>query len=272
MDRSAIEAVSELALRADSHRFPATAIPTVILQTAQGERIVSLEDFGLGRSRFRGNYATTSLSSFIGHVLATSPKSDGFIDPANMQAVVFFNLGTPNAPGHGDHRATLSLKKTAAYAALLDAAKRKHNQRSLAEWVEDWREFLTPVRDGKPSADTIAKVVAAIRDITVKTAREVTKVERDLGTTTSAMASIDAQSQHVLPEGFLFEAEPYAGLPKRVFNLRLGAVAVDDANLALTLRIQQAESVDEQIAEDFEKVLREGLSEAVSLSIGSFTP
>jgi len=273
MDRSAIDAIVELALRADGTRSLDTLTPTVILHTNEGERIVSLEPYGAGRTRFRGTYATGSLPSFIAQVLANVDgrgKVDGFIEPEKMQAVVFFNLGTAVSPGHGDHRSTLTLKKTAAFASLLTAVSRPHTQRSLAEWIEDWREFLTPVTDGQPNGDTIAKVIAAVRDITVKTAREVTNVERDLGTTTSAMASIDAQSKHVLPEGFLFETEPYAGLPKRTFTLRLGSQSSDD-KIVLTLRIQQAESIDEKIAQDFEKVLRDGLGDTANLSLGTFS-
>jgi len=270
MDRSAIEALSELTLRADGNRHLDTATPTVILHGESGETIVSLEKFGAGRARYRGHYTTTSLSSFIATVLdTTEEKSVGFIEPSAMMAVVYFNLGTAANPGHGDHLASLTLKKTAAYAALLNFVGRPHKQRALAEWIEDWREFLTPVSDGKPTGATIAKVIAAVRDITVTTAGEVNKVERDMGSSTSAMARVDAQSQHVLPEGFLFETEPYAGLPKRVFELRLGAIT-SDKDLALTLRIQQAESQAEKIAQDFETVLTEGLGDKVTLSIGEF--
>lgn len=271
MDRSAVEAIGELALSAAYHRHLNTDTPAIILRTKEGEAVTSIEKYSKGRARYRGHYTTTSLSSFIATVLATAEnQAVGFIEPSEMLAVVYYNLGTAADPGHGDHLASLTLKKTAAYASLLLMAGRKHSMRTLAEWVEDWREFLTPVSDGKPNGDTIAKVIAAIREITVSKAREVTKVERELGASTSAMASVDAQSKHVLPEGFLFTTEPYAGLPPRTFELRMGVVVADSDDINLTLRIQQAESQAEKIAKDFEAVLTDGLGDKVTLSIGAF--
>lgn len=272
MDQSSVQSIAGYALAADGKRYLDTDTRTVILRTENGgEKIVSLEPYGAGRARYRGTFATVSLDAFIAHVaLAEAGESVGFVDPERMSATVYFNLGTPDDPGHGDHLAKLVLPKTAAYSALLQSVSRAHSQRTLAEWIEDWRDFLVPTTDGKASGDSIAKVVAAIRDVTVKTAREVTTEERDFGTTQSAMASVDAQSRHVLPGGFLFTCEPYAGLPARTFSLRLGVVTTDD-KVGFTLRIQQAEQQDELIAKDFEAVLSKGL-EKVDLSIGTFTP
>ena len=74
-----------------------------------------------------------------------------------------------------------------------------------------------------------------------------------------------------LPSGFEFRCVPYAGLPPRVFRLRLGVNTGGD-KLTLVLRIQQAEQHTEAIAEDFRATLAAKLGTASTLTLGTFTP
>ncbi|MCV5132407.1 DUF2303 family protein, partial [Escherichia coli] len=65
-----------------------------------------------------------------------------FIDADNMRAVSVLNLGTIDEPGHADNTATLKLKKTAPFSALLSVNGERNSQKSLAEWIEDWADYL----------------------------------------------------------------------------------------------------------------------------------
>jgi uncharacterized protein YfdQ (DUF2303 family) len=276
MDRSAIQAIAELAVDAQRATVLDTDTPAVILRNNQGmQEIDSLELFQPGRSRYRGNYETRAIDAFASYVTTTHAASADvpavFIDPEHMFATAFFNLGTLEHPGHGDHRAVLKLKPTAAYAALRQATTRALDQRSLHDFIEDWRDIIQPVYDQKPDATRLVSALAAVRDVTIETARKTNNVERDLGATRSTMESVDAKSTHTLPHGFIFSTTPYEGLGGVDFRLRLGVLTGGD-KLAFALRIQQAEKVEEDIATDFHRRLQHRLVDHASLLIGTFTP
>lgn len=278
MDSSAVKSIGQLAIEAaNANRIDATT-PAIILTDSNGRQTVcSIEHLQEGRSRYRGTFATQNLGAFADYVVATvdnnAPRTPaaGFIDPDHASAVAYFNLGDHEHPGHGDNTAALTLKPTAAYAALLATTQRALDQRTLHDFLEDWRDNITVLVDGQPRDNGIANALAAVRDITVEQARKVQHVERDFGATRSAMESVDARSTLTLPSGFEFKAVPYEGLQERTFRLRLGVNTGGD-KLSLTLRIQQAEQLSEDIARDFLARLAAKLGTASTLTLGTFTP
>src|SRR6185312_10514494 len=279
MDRTAIEAIGQLAIEAAAGNRLSTDTPAIILTARDGsQRVESLEHLQPGRSRLRGKFTSTALQDFAEFVVtryevAGDPApAQGFIDTDKMAATVYFNLGDHEHPGHGDHLATLALKPTAAYAALAAACSRPLGQRELHDFLEDWRDNTFALYDGATDdGKPYSAALAAVRDITVETARSVNSVERDMGATRSAMESVDAKSKLVLPSGFLFKAVPFEGLQERTFTLRLGVNTGGD-KLTLVLRIQQAEAITEAIAKDFRDRLAAKLGAASSLTLGTFTP
>lgn len=279
MDSTAINRIGELAVSAEKANRLGTPTAALILGNGGGaQRVESIEQLQATRARFRGKFATAQLQDLADYVVARTKNNvrapgqvQGFIDTADMSAKVFFNLGDDSLPGHADHTAALKLKPTAAYAALLAATARPLDQRALHDFVEDWRDLIVPLFDGAPDATRLANTLAAIRDITIETARKVNLVERDMGATRSAMETVDARSSLTLPGGFEFTASPYEGLAVRTFRLRLGVNTGGD-KVALVLRIQQAEQVTEQIARDFRTRLAALLGTACPLTLGTFTP
>jgi uncharacterized protein YfdQ (DUF2303 family) len=276
MDRHTLDTICTLAIQAERARHLDTDTPAIILTHSNGgEAIQSIEHLQPGRSRYRGKFLTNQLGAFADHVKLSvkshNEQAKAFIDADHACATAYFNLGDHEYPGHGDHTAQLQLKPTAAYDVLCQVTKRSLTQRQLHDFVEDWRDIIAPVYDGVADAKRMASALAAIRDITVAEARNTTHVERDMGASRSAMESVDAKSSHTLPSGFLFCTAPYEGLPTRTFRLRLGVVTGDD-KLTLTLRIQQAEQVLEDITRDLCYELATRLGDASSLIVGSFTP
>ncbi|MBN8921622.1 MAG: hypothetical protein BGP10_15850 [Rhodanobacter sp. 68-29] len=279
MDQSAIVTLSRLAVEAEEANRLDTDTPAVILTNRDGtQHIESIEHLQPGRSRYRGKYTSNALADFAGYVTRTHENGlaqgqpQGFIDPANMACAVFFNLGDGEHAGHADHTASLKLKPTAAYAALRAALAKAHDQRSLHDFIEDWRDAIVPMTAGEPDTTRrIPSVLAAVRSITIDEARSSTHDDRDFGATRSTMESVDAKSAHTLPSGLVFRCAPYEGLPGREFRLRLG-VSTGADKLVLVLRMQQAEAVEEAIAADFRAALADKLSTACSLVLGTFTP
>ncbi|KMJ42614.1 hypothetical protein ABT74_06625 [Salmonella enterica subsp. enterica serovar Typhimurium] len=96
------------------------ACPTALLPAGTG--VESLERFALERFRFRGTMTTTSIEDFVryskGYASATE-KARCFIDADHMTARSVFNIGTLDNPGHADNAASITLKQTAPFRALL---------------------------------------------------------------------------------------------------------------------------------------------------------
>jgi hypothetical protein len=58
-----------------------------------------------------------------------------------MTARSVFNIGTLDNPGHADNVASITLKKTAPFRALLQIDGRRLKQKQIAEWLEDWSDY-----------------------------------------------------------------------------------------------------------------------------------
>ncbi len=96
------------------------ACPTALLP--QNTSVESLERYSLERFRFRGAMDTTSIDDFVRYSVAYAleeEKARCFIDADNMLARSIFNIGTLDNPGHADNVASIKLKKTAPFRALL---------------------------------------------------------------------------------------------------------------------------------------------------------
>lgn len=273
-DRDALELIQQTAVLAADVKCIANGLALVVPDRTN---IQSAEPYADGRFRFRGTYRTNTLAELIGY---TSARRDAaatppvvFVNAEDGEAKAFFNLGTVESPGHGDDTAQLSLKRTAGYAALLQHTGRPLKQRELAEFLEDWFDCVAPTYPDNdlPVRASISAAIAAIRDITVTKTAETNSEEKELMTSASAFAQVEAKSKNRLPTGFHFTVKPYDGFEDRGFNLRLSVQADDEKGPRLALRIVGLSDVTEQIAAEFEQKLRAGL-DGVPVYRGTFTP
>lgn len=234
-------------------------------------KLVSLEQYEAGRSRFRGALSTNSLHDFSDYVIGRNgPAAKGFVDQDAMSCRVFFNLGTELVPGHADDTATLQLKPTAAYKALRALAGEPQTQKELAEWMEDWHPQLTAT-DTAGNALSIVKAIAAVRNITIKASAERNHAEGNFSNNTSSMDAIEAASQDTLPAALHFSIVPYDGLAVRVFTLRLSVLTSADKP-TLKPRWVGEEQQREEIAQEFKGVLAKEVGGSAILTLGSFNP
>lgn len=148
------------------------ACPTALLP--DGTNVESLERFSLERFRFRGAMGTTSIEDFVryskGYASATE-KARCFIDADNMTARSIFNIGTLDNPGHADNVASISLKQTAPFRALLQINGQRLKQKQIAEWLEDWSDYLLAF-DAEGGAMQISQAAQAVRRITIQQATQ----------------------------------------------------------------------------------------------------
>ena len=265
MDSSAIQLIQDTAIQAAQSNRLNTNTPAVIL----GDEIKSIESLQEGRSRFRGKMSTESLQDFIKYT-KDHPGGSGFVDAENVAAKVFFNLGDTEFPGHGDWTATLKLKPTAEYAAMLAVIGKRLSQRDMIDFAEDWAGNVTAIAaDG--STINMSKALAAIRKLTIKATAEATHTEKDFGARKSSIEDIEASADDGLPYAFGFTATPYTDLSIRSFTLRLSVLTGGDKP-QLVLRAIALDSAKEAIAQEFKQKLQDGIGSDATLYLGSFTP
>lgn len=255
MDKSAVQHIQE------SANIPAiikqlqelgTDIPTLV--TPNQMEVASMEKYMTNPSRYRMAYSTTSIDDFIGY--CTEFEKEGatcFVDAESMTAKTIFDLGTIDLPEHKEHKATLSLKKTAAFKALLRSDGEKMSQKAAAEFLEDWKD-CTSILNQNGEAMTMQQAARSLRDLTIESAREVNSQVNDFSESMSAMEKIEAKNQHSLPSAVIFNCVPYLALGDRAFTIRLSIITGGDRP-AIGFRIVRIDAIEEEIAIEFKDKL-----------------
>lgn len=267
MEAKAIQLIQDTAVLANAKALdtftPSIALPATVT-------VVSLEKFQQTRSRFRGALETSSLRDFSEYVQAQADGStSGFVDSDDMTCTVFFNLGDQDNPGHGDFRAKLTLKKTAAFVALERAAGSKHAQKELSDFIEDWAPNLQALTQDGTEIE-LRRAAGAIRSITIEQARKSEHVVGDMSASRSAMEQIEAKSADGLPAELLFSVIPYEGLQARTIQLRVAVLTGGDQPV-LRLRWIGEAQLREDLAQEFKQVVALEVGESTDLTIGNFT-
>ncbi|WP_151994671.1 YfdQ family protein [Buttiauxella massiliensis] len=270
LDGGAIQQVKDLVLSGyHLGDIGGLACPTAMLP--KDVSVESLERFGFTRFRFRGAMDTTSIDDFVrysvGYASAEEPARC-FIDAQNMSARSVFNIGTLDNPGHADNVSTIKLKQTAPFRALLAIDGDRLSQKQIAEWLEDWSDYLTAFdADGKTMS--IAQAAQAVRRITIQQATQADHEDGDFTGKKSLMQSIEASSKDVMPVAFEFKCVPYEGLGERAFSMRNSLLKSSEP--CFVLRIVQLEAQEEAIANEFRDLLIGKFNEKpVDTFIGNF--
>lgn len=101
----AIQLITDTSLIAAAKKL-GTNTPTVV--PPEGAKIVCLEQFSAGRSRFRSTFSTSSLLDSGNYVIGRAvADAQGFINQDEMTCAVLFKLDTEEVSGHADDRAVL---------------------------------------------------------------------------------------------------------------------------------------------------------------------
>jgi len=262
MNLEAIEKIQNLALNASKVE---TDMATIALP--RDVSIESLEKYMDTPYSFKGRFITNYIDAFAGYI-NKQDQSICFIQTDIMQADAFFDLGTTEEPGHGNHKASLKLSKTPAYARLCKLDDTTFSQRDLIEVLQDWRNYITPVDIDGESID-IKKAVGALQTIEIKAESASEHTETDFTASRSALDKIEANSKGTTkPVGFIFTCQPYSEFTQRDFYLPMSIITTRDKPM-LKLRIEQFEDIQYQIAIEFENKLSDAIKDSV-IHIGAF--
>lgn len=223
------------------------------------------------RRRARGSMGTAYVAPFAQYAQAyAGPGAAVFVDAAEMKACAVLDLGTKEHPGHADNRAQLALVKTAAYAALLQINGRGQSQQQLAEFIEDWGQAAQLQFFAASGEVPQGKALAAIRRITIESARKVESEEQQLSANRTAFESVQATSHEPLPTTIYYTTKPYADLPERMFVLRL-SILTGDKSPTLVLRIQNLEAHTEAMGQELAALVFDAIGGAMPVLLGSYS-
>lgn len=233
-----------------------------------GYTIKRLDYYNAQPERFRGVFTTTSIHHFVEYA---NEQGEVFclVNADDMCAVSYFDLGNPEQPGHGEHRARLNLKITAPFQELLQDNGKTFSQKRFAEWLEDWREFITPMSgDDKPI--DIKQAIQAVRKVTINEMKSAEHSQNTFSSAKSTMEKMDANSESNLPEKLTFTCQPYSELSIYEFQTRISLIT-SGSEPVFTFRIIQLETAQEKMAQEFCDTLGAGLErEEARVFIGDF--
>lgn len=226
--------------------FPSIALP-------ESYKLVDLEHMMPNRNQFRGTLHTANLDEFVRyHENYQLEGNQCFVDAEKMRAQTIFDLGTQSAPGHCKHRANLQLKKTSLFSNLLSINERQQGQKNLAEWIEDYSDFIQVfTAAGEKIGNAIAS--SAVRNMTfeAKQGRETSVDDFSHHQSEYESMAVRSKGELPMPAVFKFTCVPYLGLEERTFEMRMSAIG----NEVLVLRIKKLEQHEEEMAEEFKDKL-----------------
>ena len=271
LDSNAISQIQDMTVASLSlNAIEKSLCPAIVLPN--DFKVSSLENLQEGRFRFRGEMKTTSISDFVKYSIKNAIEEgvSCFIDADEMSAKTIFNIGTIGEPGHADNTALVKLKQTSPFAALLKIDGVKHRQKELAEWLEDWRDYLIAF-DADGNVLDIKQAISAVRRITIESTRSAEHEDHDFSAKRSVLENVEARSKDVMPTAFQFTCTPYDELKERSIKLRYSVLTGGDVPV-LVLRIVQLENLEEQIAQEFRNLLCDEFDESdIETFIGKFS-
>lgn len=272
IDKDAIKALTE----AESISAASTAVEIGLVQNngalalPEDFKLHDLEPYLPSRRRMRGSMTTTTANDFGAYVKKNAEAGAMvFVDKNNMHAVAVLNLGTTDAPGHCDNKATFKAERTAAYHALLSfVGANARKQVEVAEFFEDWADLLAFRNDS--GEVPLAKAIGAVRNLTIEASKKLNATEGNLSATRSTFESVQATSEDPIPTYVTFTTEPYFGLQSRAFVLRVSILTTGEKPL-LSLRIIKQEQHDEEMAQELAELVRGVVDEGFPVAIGTFS-
>lgn len=268
MDKAAIEQIQLSQAVAETQLAINAKLAHPLLAAHKDFQLNDLERYMPNKARFTGLLRTKSIGDFAAYSLAN--KEDGtqcFIDKDNANATVIFNLGNATLAGHADFKATLELEKTAEYQALLKCNDQHLDQKTLAEFMEDWADFITAL-DSEGEVINLTKAISAVRRLTIEANAKAEHEVQDFRSSRSALENIEAKTDNGLPSQLLFQCVPYSELPEFSFYARLSVITGEKPKLSF--RIKRLEKVQDDIMESFKEIVVGKFDNKIPTYLGVF--
>ena len=271
MDQSAIKELQKAELgRIISQALSEQLTTTPLVAVPDSFSIKSLEQYMPNLANYRGAFSTPSLKDFrLYNTEFSQAGAKCFVNGDAMSAKTIFDLGDVVAPLHKEHTANIKLERTSAYKALLNNNDTVNDQKEMANFLEDWTDYISASSMTGESMTT-AQAAKALRDMTIESAREINSNVQDYGETLSAMERIEAKNKDLLPNFITFTCRPYNDLKEYQFKLRLSVLTSFDKP-KISCRIIQLEQLQEDMVQEFKSLIEDAIIETdIEVFIGNF--
>ncbi|WP_347989469.1 DUF2303 family protein [Methylomonas sp. AM2-LC] len=273
MDATAIKAIQNDATTKYINEVLAVDLNNIAVAIPDNAKLQSIEAFQLVPNKYRAKFITHLLGEFLSYIdQHGSSDTDVFIDAENEKAKAIIDLGNPLEPKWGKHTATLILKKTPSFAALLQADNAAFSQQLFIDFIEDYNDHIAffTEEDGNVIEISNQKAISILRKLTVNSSSNNEHQVSNFAASASAMEKIEVKAgEYQLPSYFIFNSRPYEGFSDQSFKCSLRTVH-HEKNVNLKYRIMQKESQLEIIAEEFRHHIKNGINEAdIYIAIGT---
>lgn len=260
MDNTAIQQIqksSGIPELIDSLNRIGTEVPLFL--APEDFKLTSLERYMENRANYRLAYKTISLSAFIKYCnINGNGTATCFVDSERMLATAIFDLGTEELPGHQRHTATVTLRKTAPYKALIDTCNVRLSQKEAAEFIEDWSDYIK-INNESGKEISSKEASRSFRTMTIEAIRELRTHSGDFNHSQTAMEKIEANKLGDLPAEIIFDCEPYLDFTPVKFKVRVSVLTAAQSP-QITFKIVRHEATQEELAELFLLELKDGVT------------
>ena len=105
--------------------------------------IVELDDYSLEPRFYKASLKTSNVEHFLKYVGDHKCwATQVFVDPDKATAIAILDIGTPEEPQKGVHRARLELRETPEMVALRQLVSKPVGQEQLLDFFTDWEHLL----------------------------------------------------------------------------------------------------------------------------------
>lgn len=264
MEKAALEKLESLIIAA--HDQVETLVP--IYAMPEGARFEDLEKFGGAPLFMRAQYTTERISDYVAYLASENQQGNTsvFVDPDGSGSEAVIDMGNHDNPQWARHRATLEMKHTSEFQALLDASNATHCQRGLVEFLEDNAHVIQSYAGDE--AISIGQAISAIRKVDIAATANAGFEENDFQRKRTHMEEIEAKSKGgKLPTRIEFKTAPFVETESRTINVRI-YLHTGGQEPAFKIRIVAREHMLREVADEIELRLREKLDSVVPVYVG----
>lgn len=220
-------------------------------------KVTSLEPYLDRPARHKAHVHTESIKAFIGYAefnVAHTGKPlvlvrDGMHD-RHLCATLLFDFGDNSKPSWRDNTASIRVPMSAEGKAAKDAIGRVA-QREFAEWLEDWRDYISAY-NGEDQM-TVANAVRAVRNLKIEARASHESSAGDLQASRTSMEEIEAKARDGmrLPTRIHFACTPFPEMEPHIFEYRLAVSTDPNQKQPYNLIPVRHDLVEEQIVAEF---------------------
>jgi len=264
-DQNALTSLQAL-LAKDTDKLSESTINAVIIP--EGTKVASLEHLEENPALFKSHFKTHSLDDFIEYSNKNANMtSQTYIDADNASAITIIDHGNETTPEWGYHKASINLKRTPAFSALLEMQDRKSKQLTLIDFLSDWEENIQFFDESDDVID-FKTALNRIRRLTIKSNQSAEFEQGDFKSNKSAMETVEIQSGNDnLPAYFIFKTPPHDLFEERQLKCQIRASS-NDSELLIAYRIIALEAQKDEVAKEFKAKINDGMSDA-TIYLGS---